>query len=647
MASERTLSEWNRVSLEIAARAFKYAQLFGSPELPEASSGYLQFTNLQRLHACSKPPEGAWWWIFTPFLKQLLEGSESTAILVALGHHTWIGPDPHNYRREWFGFLSQDFEKKENLDSLVDICNYTALQTSIPEFARDDVLLTSVLLERLNEYGGAKEHMEKHSAWPLLQPLLCDFTNVETEPAIGDKWPMLITNWGELWRTIGSISKSLPPPNSDLYPITRGDVERALNDSSAFFAPRIPSTAKPLTAGAFYKSYKAILDARLRKFYESEAAKEGNLDQAILGQQRNPTNLNAWVSHLSRESNIRDRLLRTAMWFHDFTGDPLSKGKPQMGYLLSSPVWLPPPISNTATISMVAYLRKGSFPSSGDHGAVEEAAAIANTFRSGSSVTLKNVGTVSGILTGETKVLHHLPKDMWTLNDELQKHKAKLDALRTQYPHLNIPSFLMPDALSVMMMFLKAQYERELYELPSDCAEMLQEECTQLVMNEFVKRVVWEAAWRRVVAEEKVKERRQAGTLTWSGIVDMERKFQKPELIIRQSFRVIRPHGLYPLLLVTLRSAFQHAFLHTLLDDHHCGGKVEIQHEAKTEEESITITNTGRADENASQRGWTTDLEIFQPLTHWRVIDQGSRAFSKLDGKINRWVTKLVRLKGV
>jgi len=57
----------------------------------------------------------------------------------------------------------------------------------------------------------------------------------------------------------------------------------------------------------------------------------------------------------------------------------------------------------------------------------------------------------------------------------------------------------------------------------------------------------------------------EKGELAWASIQDLERRYPRPVLVLEKTFKVRNPHRVYPLVLLALRQAFQHSYLHTLL----------------------------------------------------------------------------------
>jgi len=253
----------------------------------------------------------------------------------------------------------------------------------------------------------------------------------------------------------------------------------------------------------------------------------------------------------------------------------------------------------------------------------------------------------SGREFGMSSILHQLPKDVAALNNELASFKMRLERVREKFPELDIPRFAMPDSLSVMLMFLNASSDKRLYELPADCVELLNGEMNTESLGELVRRVVWSEARSRVVASPRFVELAHSGRLSWRGIIDLEKKFPRPRLTVSKPFQIRNPLGLYPLLLISLRNAYQHSYLSALLSNSPERGIIEVEYDLDDEgSQQITISNTNGPpiQDEMSQTGWAADLDIFSGLTGaWRIVDQsslgGKGQFSNYDSHRNRWAT--------
>jgi hypothetical protein len=258
---------------------------------------------------------------------------------------------------------------------------------------------------------------------------------------------------------------------------------------------------------------------------------------------------------------------------------------------------------------------------------------------------------------GAERTLHQLPKDIAALHRDFTDLKSDLDRLRRTNPR--IPYFQMPDAIQVMMMFMKAQNSRQLWQLPEDLPLMLAQTWTPKSISQFVDRVVWPATITRILNDEKVQELVEKRELAWASIQDLERRYPRPVLVLEKTFKVRNPHRVYPLVLLALRQAFQHSYLHTLLSGANLHqsrggplrprfqrGKVEIRYgRGRGQAEYIIITNTGRppqSGETRPQSGWGNDLAVFQGLTgNWKVTEAKPMQWSMYDYAQQSWNTEL------
>jgi len=87
------------------------------------------------------------------------------------------------------------------------------------------------------------------------------------------------------------------------------------------------------------------------------------------------------------------------------------------------------------------------------------------------AVEVQHQSILAGMERGAERTLHQLPKDIAALHRDFTDLKSDLDRLRRTNPR--IPYFQMPDAIQVMMMFMKAQNSRQLWQLPEDLPLLL------------------------------------------------------------------------------------------------------------------------------------------------------------------------------
>jgi len=254
----------------------------------------------------------------------------------------------------------------------------------------------------------------------------------------------------------------------------------------------------------------------------------------------------------------------------------------------------------------------------------------------------------SSLVSTRTKasLLHQVPKDMAAVSMKLTRHKRDLDSFREKHPDLHVPEFEMPDSMSVLLMFMKAESEHKLYELPSDCAEILGGEWNTQSLATFVERVVWDTVPSRIFADPEIIRERQAGQFGWSDW-EIEDDSLRPIISVARPFALAAPrYGLYPLVILALRNACQHAFRATLKQGKPAKpGHVEI--EALPDRLGVQILNTGSPPEKqvnqVAQSGWIRDLKVFRDLTgRWIVEQRGRDRYSEFEARRSRWVTTIV-----
>ena len=239
--------------------------------------------------------------------------------------------------------------------------------------------------------------------------------------------------------------------------------------------------------------------------------------------------------------------------------------------------------------------------------------------------------------------LHQLPKDVTALNESLSSYEKKIKQFQYQHPNLEVPKFFKPDSLEVMLMFTKAAQDQQLFEMPKDCAEILYGEWSQEKIQNFVNRVVWTQAKNRALNYPEVRDK---GIIDF-GVIEIDKRYLKPRLIIEKNFRLNNPQGIYPLVLITLRSAYQHSYLMTLLSENSVQGEIKIEYDS----EELIITNTGLQPtndmESKCQKSWEKDLYMLKGLTNkWQLVNFGNEEIIKCsiyDHQIHLWITKIVR----
>lgn len=257
---------------------------------------------------------------------------------------------------------------------------------------------------------------------------------------------------------------------------------------------------------------------------------------------------------------------------------------------------------------------------------------------------LVNQASRLGELRGQGAVLHQLPKDFRAAERSLGAAVAQLRKIAERHPELELPEIGIPDALQVISMFIEAASMGRLNELPESCAALIQGKWTEKRINELVDRVVWEQARSRVEVDARYRQWRREGLIPRRRS-EVEELFleKRPLLSIGQNLEFEDISGLYPLLLVTLRNAYQHALLAALDPQVQSVAKVEISRVGDNGDCIIGVYNTGQpAMPSANQNGWERDLETFRGLTGgWRVRRIGPSSFSVYDEGKMLWRTEI------
>jgi hypothetical protein len=235
-------------------------------------------------------------------------------------------------------------------------------------------------------------------------------------------------------------------------------------------------------------------------------------------------------------------------------------------------------------------------------------------------------------------ILHNLPsnlaahyRSLENYHKEIEQTRSSLDALKLSNPSIaaQIPSLSAmpwPDSLAVSTMFLSTAAAGALLDLlPPQVAELLDKDPVELRdLEKLVERVVWRAALERAISDPKVSKRRDDGKIEGS-IWGMEGPYPKPKLKLAAPFTLEQPsRGVYPLLTLALRSAFQHAYIHSLLKEPFERGYVKVSTELgglSGVKQQIIIWNSGPPAPMRlpRQEGWERDLDCLRAADGRRV----------------------------
>lgn len=228
--------------------------------------------------------------------------------------------------------------------------------------------------------------------------------------------------------------------------------------------------------------------------------------------------------------------------------------------------------------------------------------------------------------SGRHNLLHELPGYMASIGVTVKGYDEQRKAFLTRHPQIpqeEVPALPRTDDVSVMVMLLAAE-NRELRELPSDLAEGLGEEWTLDFLNQFVERVVWTPVLGDVRSNKQVIEMMQAGIISAKDLVSGIGAFQGPRLELLTGVNPRWTHGLFPLFLLTLKSAYYHAFLHSIVHFQTARrGLVSIAYETDGKAQYIEIKNSGESPTSPpqTQYGWKRNIELFKELTDgWTVV---------------------------
>jgi hypothetical protein len=228
-----------------------------------------------------------------------------------------------------------------------------------------------------------------------------------------------------------------------------------------------------------------------------------------------------------------------------------------------------------------------------------------------------SMGAEAAEKRGRSGMLHQLPKDLAATNERLSKFITDYEKIREIHHEMNLPHIDLSslDGLNVSVMFAKCDSERILYELPSDCAEILEGDWTPESINRFIRRVVWLQSRRKCLSILDVKKK----------LDTLEIKPNKPQLIIEHPFKLQNADGLYPLMIIVLRNAYEHSWRHSIFNTE-VEPQVRISYLYEdNSKETIIVENTGEKASPQAQKGMHVDIETFSGLTGgWTV--RGSKS---------------------
>jgi hypothetical protein len=233
---------------------------------------------------------------------------------------------------------------------------------------------------------------------------------------------------------------------------------------------------------------------------------------------------------------------------------------------------------------------------------------------------------ISAERAGRHNLLHELPGYMDSIGITLRRYEERRKAFLTKYsqtPPEDVPPLPSTDDVEVMVMLLAAE-NNELRELPSDLAERLGKEWTQEFLYEFVERLVWTPVQGDVGNAREVIEAISKGDFSVSDLASETGAFQRPELKLVSRVNPKQTYGLFPLLLVTLKSAVCHAYLRSIMNCREEGriGLVTVEYRDEAKAQYIEVKNSGRPPRRSPdlQQGWQRNIGLFKGITgDWGV----------------------------
>lgn len=247
---------------------------------------------------------------------------------------------------------------------------------------------------------------------------------------------------------------------------------------------------------------------------------------------------------------------------------------------------------------------------------------------------------------GAASTLHQLLKDFRVYYRQTEDF-AEAWKEYTRHPGGAAPRIPFNDSLAVELMLLEAQDEGRLYEQPEGCRRCLAEEMTAAkVEAEVVDRVVWPQAQARMSSDIALRPFLKVPGVEHVTEKDIARYFGRPRLAIPTPFKVESPYGLFPVMLVALRNAYEHTLRWMIVEGRPNEGHVEIRYSRSGGRQVIEILNSGRAPAKPVRRqpGWLRDHAVLKSIrgVRWKVERSPRGSFSTYDAGKRRWTTRIV-----
>jgi hypothetical protein len=605
-----TEAPWALIALELDQRAKDYGT-FSQERSPFPQDGaFVPLRCLERWCGEPKPnpklPVDSWNWVFWPLLLCLLHkpaGCRAPYIRWAcLGK--FVGA-LGNAKRAWTYYLSEEFT--------------------------DDVSEGRTRWDRFRRVISFNpRHQDLSKAELLVTPELAEIFNKDASVPGGA--PMVITFRGEPLQA-ASLERDLRPYTlffdwSDYdKPARDHDRHQRLcrTDDSKERPEEVTRFLKfePDIARDYVKALRRIVNvASVPRHFDAEL---------------HPVPAGQLSKRLQSDAPFHRRLLHYCGWVTD--------SDDCIGQVIQMHAWLPGEGTSGRSASIILGLGDRRFSPG-------EFLNMVGAFRAGAVSIAAEASEASGEGVGKAAVLHQLTKDIASVDESIRYHNTELNTFRglpafrsmPESTQNELPKNLQIASLAVSTMLLAAATRKTLYEMPVDSATLLYGTWDTECLESFVNGVIWDATLRRIQADTQyIQYRRDTGKSTRFMDVEKElREVHKPQMKIIEPFRLDSPRGVYPLVLLALRAAYQHATLWSATTEpsKRVPPLVQISHSCEACRQVIVIANTGSppgADRH--QSGWSYDLEVFpQEVTFGWTLAKGESVYFDQD---QLWKTEL------
>jgi hypothetical protein len=227
---------------------------------------------------------------------------------------------------------------------------------------------------------------------------------------------------------------------------------------------------------------------------------------------------------------------------------------------------------------------------------------------------------------GRTGILHSLPIHLGTLAHDLERIRVMWEDTRSRNAWMNLEPFpLNTDLLEANLMLLRTQTNRKLMEAPPHYAALLRGTWSDVMITEFADALVWPHVLCRIEQDYSHAKHSLAA-------------LSMPAIHIRSPFTLPASRGIYPVMLLVLRNALQHAAIHCLRTNSRSESEVTIEYA----DEQLMVKNVGQPPDGWPQLGLGRDLEglmRLRPPLDWEVLLSEEGRYSTYDEAQARWTT--------